>query len=59
MARRIRERATQGEGDYRAVELWEQLNALYERAALVHMEPRETVLISAREIANAKRRGAL
>jgi DNA polymerase-3 subunit delta' len=59
MARRIRERATQGKGDYRAVELWEQLNALYERAALVHMEPRETILISAREIANAKRRGAL
>jgi DNA polymerase-3 subunit delta' len=59
IARRVRERATKGEGDHRAVELWEQLNALYERAALVHMEPRETVLISAREIANAKRRGAI
>lgn len=59
IARRVRERASRGENDYRAVELWEQLNALYERATLVHMEPRETVLISAREIANAKRRGAL
>jgi hypothetical protein len=25
----------------RGVELWEQLGTLYERAALVHMEPRE------------------
>jgi DNA polymerase-3 subunit delta' len=59
VGRRVRERAGKGEGDHRAVEVWEQLNALYERAALVHMEPRETVLMSAREIAEAKRRGAL
>jgi len=59
VARRVRERAAKGEGDHRAVGVWEQLNALYERAALVHMEPRETVLMSAREIADAKRRGAL
>jgi hypothetical protein len=39
--------------------MWERLNDLYERAAEVHMEPRETVLVSAREIADAKRRGAL
>ena len=64
VARRVRERAAKGEGakennNYRGVELWEQLGDLYERAAAVHMEPRETVLISAREVANAKRRGAL
>ena len=59
VGRRVRERATKGEGDCRAVEVWEQLNAVYERAALVHMEPRETVLLSAREIADAKRRGVL
>jgi DNA polymerase-3 subunit delta' len=59
VARRVRERAGKGESDLRAVQVWEQLNALYERAALVHMEPRETVLISAREVANAKRRGLL
>jgi len=64
VGRRVRERAAKGEGakgnnNYRGVEVWEQLGALYERAALVHMEPKETVLISAREVANAKRRGAL
>jgi len=59
VARRVRERAAKNAGDNRSVELWEQLGALYERAASVHMEPRETVLIGAREIANAKRRGAL
>ena len=59
VARRVRERAAKNEGDNRGVELWEQLGALYERAASVHMEPRETVLIGAREIANAKPRGAL
>jgi len=59
VARRVRERAGQGEGDYRAVELWEQLCALYERAAGIHMEPRQTVLTAAREIANAARRGVL
>ena len=59
VARRVRERAGKGQGDHRAVDVWEQLNMLYERAALVHMEPRETVLLSAREIADAKRRGAL
>jgi DNA polymerase-3 subunit delta' len=56
---RIRERSRRAEGDDRAVEMWERLNALYERATGLHLEPRQTILASAREIAGAKRRGAL
>jgi DNA polymerase-3 subunit delta' len=56
---RIRERSRNGEGDARAVETWERVNALYERATGLHLEPRQTILASAREIADAKRRGAL
>jgi hypothetical protein len=39
--------------------LWEQVNALFDRATGLHLEPRQTVLSSAREIATAKRQGAL
>ena len=40
-------------------EMWERVNALYARGIGLHLEPRQTVLASAREIAGAKRRGAL
>jgi DNA polymerase-3 subunit delta' len=56
---RIRQRVRNGEGDERAAEMWEHVNALYERATGLHLEPRQTILASAREIAGAKRRGAL
>ena len=59
ISRRIRERARHGQPSERGVELWEQLNALYARATGLHLEPRQTVLTSAREIAAATRRGAL
>jgi hypothetical protein len=56
---RIRQRVRNREGDERAAEMWEHVNALYERATGLHLEPRQTILASAREIAGAKRRGAL
>jgi hypothetical protein len=60
ISHRIRERVRNDEGETeRAVELWERTNALYERAGGLHLEPRQTILASAREIAAAKRRGAL
>jgi DNA polymerase-3 subunit delta' len=59
LSRRIRMRAAAGEGDLRAVEAWEQMIALYARAAGLHMEPRQTVLASAHTLASAKRRGVL
>jgi len=59
ISRRIRERAREAQGDERAVALWERVHALYQRATGLHLEPRQTVLSSAREIANARRRGAL
>ena len=59
LSRRIRARASEGQGDKRAVELWERVNALYTRAVGLHMEPRQTVLSSAFAITDAKRRGAL
>jgi DNA polymerase III subunit delta' len=59
ISRRIRARAHDGKTDERGVELWQQVNALYERATGLHLEPRQTILSSAREIADAKRRGAL
>ncbi len=59
LSRRIRERARAGGGDMRAVVLWEQTVALYERATGLHLEPKETVLVSAHEIGDARRRGAL
>jgi DNA polymerase-3 subunit delta' len=59
ISRRIRERARSAAGDERAVELWERVNSLYARATGLHLEPRQTIIASAREIANARRRGAL
>ena len=59
ISRRIRKRAREGEGNERAVELWEKMNALYSRATGLHLEPRQTVLASAREIASARSRGTL
>jgi len=56
---RIRAKAVNGEGDERAVQTWERVNELYARATGLHLEPRQTILASAREIANAKRHGAL
>jgi len=58
LSRRIRARAQTGESDKRAIALWEDLHALYERAVGVHMEPRQTVLSSALKVAEARRRGA-
>ncbi len=59
ISRRIRLRAQEGRSEERAVELWEQVNALFDRATGLHLEPRQTILASAREIGNAKRQGAL
>jgi hypothetical protein len=59
LAKRIRERAEQGEGDVRSVELWEQTAGRFARAVGVHMEPRQTVMSAAFAIANAKQRGAI
>lgn len=59
ISRRILARAQEGHSDERAVELWEQVNALFDRATGLHLEPRQTILASAREIAGAKRQGAL
>ena len=59
ISRRIRSIAQEGRSDERAVELWERVNALFDRATGLHLEPRQTILASAREIANAKRQGAL
>jgi DNA polymerase-3 subunit delta' len=59
LSRRIRARAQGGEDDRRAVALWEETNALYQRAVGVHMEPRQTVLSSALRVADARQRGAI
>ena len=59
ISRRIRLRAQEGRSDERAVELWEQVNALFDRATGLHLEPRQTILASARDIARAKQHGAL
>jgi DNA polymerase-3 subunit delta' len=56
---RIRARAENGEGDERATETWERVNELYARSLGLHLDLRQTILASAREIAGAKRRGAL
>jgi DNA polymerase III subunit delta' len=59
LSRRIRLRAESEGTDRRAVEAWERINALFERAASIHMDPRQTVLSSASVIAGAKRRGVV
>jgi DNA polymerase III subunit delta' len=59
ISRRIRSHAQEGRSDERAVELWERVNALFDRATGLHLEPRQTILASAREIASAKQHSAL
>jgi DNA polymerase-3 subunit delta' len=63
ISHRIRGQARNGEtgagAAEQSVETWERLDRLYERATGLHLEPRQTVLASAREIAGARRRGAL
>jgi hypothetical protein len=59
ISRRIRSHAQAGRSDERAVELWERVNALFDRATGLHLEPRQTILASAREIASSKQHGAL
>jgi DNA polymerase-3 subunit delta' len=59
ISRRIRARAQSGESDKRAIVLWEEVHALYERATGIHMEPRQTVISSALAVAEARRRGAI
>jgi hypothetical protein len=59
ISQRIRARAHDGDGDERAAETWERVNELFARATGLHLEPRQTILASAREIAGAKARGAL
>jgi DNA polymerase-3 subunit delta' len=59
ISRRIRSHAQAGRSDERAVDLWERVNALFDRATGLHLEPRQTILASAREIASVKRHGAL
>jgi DNA polymerase-3 subunit delta' len=59
LSRRIRDRARAGEGDDRALDLWEQVNTQCARAEELHLEPRQTVLSSAAAIAEARRRGAI
>ena len=48
ISRRIRSHAQEGRSDEHAVELWERVNALFDRATGLHLEPRTTVLSSAR-----------
>jgi len=59
LSRRIRGRALEGYAGERAVELWEQINALFMRATGLNLEPRQTILASAGKIAAANRQGAL
>jgi DNA polymerase III subunit delta' len=59
LSRRIRSRAEAGQGDERAVALWQQIGEFYERALEVYLDPRQTVLSSAATIAGAKRSGAI
>jgi DNA polymerase-3 subunit delta' len=59
LSRRIRARASAGEGDDRSVAVWEYVAQLYERALEVYMEPRQTVISSGLAIAAARRSGTL
>jgi DNA polymerase-3 subunit delta' len=59
LSRRIRSRAAAGEGNERAVALWERVEELYTRAVGIHMEPRQTLLSSSIAVAAAKRRGLI
>jgi DNA polymerase-3 subunit delta' len=59
LSSRIRARAREGDGDPRAVRLWESANTLFSRAVGLHMEPKQTVLTAALTIAEARRRGVV
>ena len=59
VSRRIRTKAEAGRGDGRAVELWEQLNALFSRAVAVNLEPRQTVLAAGTLISSGHRQRLL
>jgi DNA polymerase-3 subunit delta' len=59
ISRRIRARAQRGESDERAIALWEEMHALYERATGIHLEPRQTVISSALAVSEARRRGTI
>jgi DNA polymerase-3 subunit delta' len=57
LAERIRVRAAGGgSGAYAWLDLWERLNAVYEQAVELNLDPRQTVLTSAFAVANTKRR---
>ena len=59
IARRIRERALHNRADERATALWEHIASLFERGTGLHLDPRQTVLSAARDIADVRRRGGL
>jgi len=59
VSRRMRALAEAGRGDTRAVEVWEQLNALFSRAVEVNLEPRQTVLAAGALISSAHRQRLL
>jgi DNA polymerase III subunit delta' len=59
LSRRIRARATAGEGDERSAALWEHVGELYDRALEVYLDPRQTVISSALAISSARRGGAI
>jgi DNA polymerase-3 subunit delta' len=57
LARKLRQAAFGPDNDYRAwVEAWEQVNHLFARAGGIHMEPRQTVINSARIVEAGRRR---
>lgn len=55
VSRRLRAQAGADRDERHAVELWEQLNALFTRAVGVNLDPRQTVLSAAALIASARR----
>jgi DNA polymerase-3 subunit delta' len=56
IARHVRNSSFIAEEDYRGwVEAWERVNQLFSRAMGVHMEPRQTVINSARIVDNNRR----
>jgi DNA polymerase-3 subunit delta' len=59
LARRILAMARERQSSDRAVESWEQVNAMFGRAVAVNLEPRQTVLSAGALIAEAKRQGLL
>lgn len=57
---RIRARARDGGRNLdRWVAIWEQMRRLYARTDALHLEPRQTILDSARALEQARRRGTL